>query len=314
MALLPWLHQKFLPVWGVLIATALLVGWRSPRARVLDRSGWKWAVRLLLPNVLSLYLTALYNFMVTGSVRPDALFLAWGPGGVSGARVGQGLLGLLLDSRYGILPYVPLLVLAAAGLLLGGARLLAPVLPAAVAYYLTVASADNWSGAVCNLGRYFMPLAPLFVALVGMALARVSHRRGMVAVALALASWTGILALALRLDPHAANDSWLLLAKSTFADGRQYVPGLFIRTWSDAAPGLAVQLLVWGLLIAGLAYWTKRAATGRRRRGVARESASRVSRGRCCSRLSCSSARHPSRARGPRGRGSSGRAGTPRCS
>ena len=68
------------------------------------------------PNVLSLYLTALYNFTVTGSVRPDALFLAWGPGGVSGARMGQGLLGLLLDSRYGILPYVPLLVLAAAGL------------------------------------------------------------------------------------------------------------------------------------------------------------------------------------------------------
>ncbi len=134
------------------------------------------------------------------------------------------------------------------------------MLPAALAYYLTVASADNWSGAVCNLGRYFMPVAPLFVALVGIALARTSHRRGVVALALALASWTGLIALGLRLDPHAANDSWLLLAKSTFADGRQYVPGLFIRTWADAAPGLAVQLVAWALLIAATALWLKRAA------------------------------------------------------
>jgi hypothetical protein len=62
-----------------------------------------------------------------------------------------------------------------------------------------------------------------------MTLARTSERRGVVALGLALVSWTGLIALGLRLDPHAANDSWLLLAKSTFADGRQYVPGLFIR-------------------------------------------------------------------------------------
>ena len=169
LAVLPWLHQKFLPVWGVLLATALLVGWRSPAARVLDRTGWKWAARVLLPNLVSLYLFALYNFAITGSVRPDALFLAWGPGGVSSARIGQGVLGLLLDARFGILPYVPLLLLAAAGLVLGGARRFAVILPAALAYYLTVASADNWSGAVCNLGRYVMPVAPLGVALVGIA-------------------------------------------------------------------------------------------------------------------------------------------------
>ena len=259
-AVLPWLHQKFLPVWGVVLLTALVVGWRRPQVLTLDRSGWKWAALLLAPNLVSLYLTGLYNFAITGSVRPDSLFLAWGPGGVTSARLGQGVLGLLFDSRYGILPYVPLLILAGAGLVLGGARKLALVLPAALAYYLTVASADNWSGAVCNLGRYVMPVVPLFAALVGMALARTSERRGVVALALALASWTGLIALGLRLDPHAANDSWLLLAKSTFADGRQYVPGLFIRTWTDAAPGLAVQLVTWALLIAATALWLKRAA------------------------------------------------------
>ena len=62
-------------------------------------------------------------------------------------------------------------------------------------------------------------------------------RRGAVALVLILAAWTGLFATALWQDPHAANDSALLLAKSTYADGHQYVPDLFLRRWSDAAPG-----------------------------------------------------------------------------
>jgi hypothetical protein len=73
---------------------------------------------IVMPQLLSLFLFALYNFAITGSVRPDALFLAWGPGGVSGARVGQGTLGLVLDARYGIVPYVPFLLLGIGGLMM----------------------------------------------------------------------------------------------------------------------------------------------------------------------------------------------------
>lgn len=284
LATLPWLHQKFLPVWAVLIVTALLVGRRTagvggpdPReddhgsgaqrdggtassARTSARASWNWAVGLLVPQVLCLYLTALYNFAITGSVRPDALFLAWGPGGVTTARMGQGLLGLLLDARYGIVPYVPLLALAAGGLALGGARRFAAVLPAAAVYYLTVASADNWAGAVCNLGRYFLPVAPLAVALVGIAVARVSSRRGAVTLALVLAGWSALFAVALWRDPLAANDSALLLAKSTYADGHQYIPDLFLRHWSDAAPGLVARVVFWLLALAVSAVWLRRVA------------------------------------------------------
>ena len=201
LATLPWLHQKFLPVWLVVVATAAYVIVRAIRDEAAglepgtsgvssQRGGPEWRasaaarwrptlahargplLAFLLPQAVSLYLIALYNFAITGSVRPDALFLAWGPGGVTSARVGQGVLGLLFDARFGILPWVPVLLLAGAGLLHGGARRFAIVFPSAIAYYLTVASADNWSGAVCNLGRYFMPVAPLAVALVALALAR----------------------------------------------------------------------------------------------------------------------------------------------
>ena len=117
-ATLPWLHQKFLPLWAVLAATACaLVLWRLGRdgrpgleAETVEPARGR-LLRVLLaiavPQALTLLLTALYNFSITGSVRPDALFLAWGPGGVTSARVGQGVLGLLLDARYGVLPYVP---------------------------------------------------------------------------------------------------------------------------------------------------------------------------------------------------------------
>jgi hypothetical protein len=298
LATLPWLHQKFLPVWLVLVATALWVGWRGrtgdPRDDNRGRPPWRWAVGLVVPTLVGLYLTALYNFAITGSVRPDALFLAWGPGGVTSARVGQGFLGLLLDARYGILPYVPILLLAAGGLALGGARRFAVVLPAAAAYYVTVASADNWAGAVCNLGRYFMPVAPLAVALVAIAIDGVAWRgigagdadpsgpvhleslgttgrRGALALVLMLAAWTGLIAIALWQDPHAANDSALLLAKSTYADGHQYIPGLFIRHWADGAPGLWARVFVWLAGLGAVAAWLRSVGrsihSGRGRRG-----------------------------------------------
>ena len=121
--------------------------------------------------------------------------------------------------------------------------------------YLTVASADNWAGAVCNLGRYFMPVAPIAIALVGVALARVSQRRGALALGLVLAGWSALFALALWNDPHAANDSALLLAQSTWADGNQYIPNLFLRRWADGAPGLWARMAAWVVAIGLAAAW-----------------------------------------------------------
>ena len=231
LATLPWLHQKFLPAWAVLAALGRAQAGR--RARAAARRARRRSSR----RRSSLFLFALYNFAITGSVRPDALFLAWGPGGVSGARVGQGLLGLAPRRalRHRALRAGPP-ARAAGGLLPEGPAARARC-PAMAVYYLTVAAADNWSGAVCNLGRYFMPAAPFAVALVGVVLARAGARAGVRAVALTLAGWTAVIAWLLWHDPHAANDCAQLLARSAFADGNVYVPNLFLRAWADAAPG-----------------------------------------------------------------------------
>jgi hypothetical protein len=245
---LPWLHQKFLPVWLLLAAMALVkaVGELVPLRSFLA---------LLLPSAVSLFLFALYNFAITGSVRPDAVFLAWGPGGVSSSRLGQGLLGLLLDARYGLLPYVPAYLLAAGGLVLA-VRARSPLLralPAVAVYYLTVASADNWSGAVCNLGRYIQPATPYLAALAALALAATASRSAPRLLALVLAALSAVIGVALVRDPHAANDCAVLLARADFADGNLYVPNLFLRTWADAAPGLWARVAAWTVTIAAVA-------------------------------------------------------------
>jgi hypothetical protein len=253
LAALPWLHQKFLPVF------ALLVVWAVVQA--VDRLVRLPAlVALVAPPALSLYLTALWNFAITGSARPDALFLAWGPGGVTSARIGEGALGLLLDARFGLLPAAPVYLLAAAGVW-AGARL-AWALPAALGYHLTVAAADNWSGSVCNLGRYAMPVVPLLAALAGAALTRLPGRRGVAAVVLALSAWTGLLSLALWRDPRAANDTGLLIDKAAFADAHVYLPDLFFRSPLYQSPGHGVRTLAWLALAGLLGLWLWRAARG----------------------------------------------------
>jgi hypothetical protein len=253
---LPWLHQKYLPVWAVLVAMAVLLA--------IDRLVTLRALAaLLLPQAVSSAAFLLYNFGVTGSARPDALFRALGREGVSPDHAVQGVLGLLLDARYGIVPYVPLLILALGGLALRGgpASRLRFVLPAAAVYYVTVAAAENWTGSISNLGRFVLPLCPLAAALVAAVLHR-ARGRGVATLALALAGWSALIAVALWRYPPAANDGALLLAKSVFADGHVYLPDLLLRSWAEAPPRLPAQLVVWTGLGVLVLLWLRRAAEG----------------------------------------------------
>jgi hypothetical protein len=257
LALLPWFHQKYLPVWGILVLMALV----KAVDELVTLGG---LLALIVPQALSLYLTFLYNFAITGSIRPDAMFLAWGREGVTSARVAEGVLGLLFDARYGLVPYAPIYLMAAAGLLVVGQspRRLRWGLPVVLAYYLTVAAATNWSGSISNLGRFLLPVAPYLVVLVALATLCAGSRRGVLAVVLTLWAWTGLLARALWKDPLAANDSALLLRKSTFADFNVYIPSLFFRSWNYLGPGHTARVLAWLLVSVLVAGWVFQASRG----------------------------------------------------
>lgn len=255
---LPWLHQKYLPLAVVLAMWAV---WRA-----VDRLVPLGALlALVAPLAASAFLTLSFNFALTGSARPDALFLAAGMHGVTASKTGHGVPGLLLDANYGILPYAPVYLFALAGVALarGSAARLRLALPAAAVYYLTVASHDTWTGAISNLGRFVMPIAPLAVAFAAVALDRTAARRGVLALALTLGAWTAWCSRALWLDPHAANDAVRLLARSAFADPTVYLPNLDVRRLADASPALPAQLAVWSALALLLALYVRRAASGR---------------------------------------------------
>jgi hypothetical protein len=263
LATLPWLHQKFLPVWAVLaLASAGLAWWEGASRKVL--------FGLAFPQAATLALFALYNFGITGSIRPDALFLAWGPSGVDSSRTLWGVPGLLFDSRYGLLPYAPLYLAAGAGLLAKGeaAAKLRWLLPPVIVYFLTVASADNWSGAGCNLGRYLMPVTPWLVALVAVGLLGMTQRAGSLGLVAALAGLSAAMGLLLGLDPHAANDCSLLLARSAFADGAVYLPTLPLRDWAEAAPGLFWRVATWAAVAAAVAVSLRPGRPGNRPRAM----------------------------------------------
>jgi hypothetical protein len=253
-AALPWLHQKFLPLWAAL---ALAVLARAVHDLVPGRA----LAAILAPQAVTLFLTALYNFAITGSVRPDAVFQAWGFG-VSVSRVDLGIFGLPFDARYGLFPYVPAFLLAAGGL--GGPRRGKAFLPwalgAAAVYFLTVAAADNWAGPISNLGRFLLPLVPVLALLAARALAPAIDRPGVFFLALTLALWSAQVAVMLWRDPHAANDCALLLARSAFAEGGAYIPNLYVRSWSEAPPGTLVRVLAWLGLATWLGLWVRRAA------------------------------------------------------
>ncbi len=258
LACLPWLHQKYLPLWAVLTLAALGVAVdRLAPARLLT-----W---LLVPQFLTLLGSLALNLALTGSPRPDALFRALGRSGVGLDTLGQGLLGLLLDARYGLLPFAPWLLLAAAGLAPGEprARWLRRALPIPLVYYVTVAAAENWTGSISNLGRFVLPVVPVLAAFAALALQRLWRSAGGLTLALALLGWSAACARLLWLDQAAANDSGVLLARSVFADGHVYLPNLLLRSWSEASAALSAQLLAWVLVLIALALAVRRSATGR---------------------------------------------------
>ncbi len=263
LAALPWLHQKYVPLWAALCVAAALVAVQrlAPGRRLLA---------LLLPQGLTLLGLLALNLAQTGSPRPDALFRALGRSGVGLDTLRQGLAGLWLDARYGLLPFVPWLLLAGGGLALRAsqARWLARALPLPAAYYLTVAAAENWTGSISNLGRFLTPVVPVLAAFAALALERLWTTAGGRVLVLALLGWSAACARLLWLDPAAANDSGVLLARSRFADGHVYLPNLLLRSWSDAAPGLPAQLCAWAALALALAWGVRRAAEGRGCRSV----------------------------------------------
>ena len=166
--LLPWFHLRYIPLAGVLALGAL--------ARLLRMPEWRRSIShvapvLLIPALVGGAALLALDWRLFGGVpRVDEY------GSVSLTNVLTGGPGLLVDQQYGLLVYAPIYLMALYGLplvprALGGTRA-AIMLGLVVVYFGFIATFSFWFGAFSPPSRMLVPIVPLLVVPLALALAR----------------------------------------------------------------------------------------------------------------------------------------------
>ncbi len=191
LAILPWLHTKFLALLVPLTLCLLLRVWKRPLAIIMlgvpiavSLAGWLWSFWAMY-GVAS-------PFIPYGSVNPFRL--AW-------SHVPRGVLGSLFDQEFGLLIYSPIYVLSLAGLLAAlrdrqTRRLAVAMCVTAVLFILAVMRVYMWWGGTSAPARFLVPVAVLAMPLMAIGFSRL---RGV---------WTGVATAAL----VGSVTIWLLMA------------------------------------------------------------------------------------------------------
>ncbi|MSQ44154.1 MAG: hypothetical protein EXR45_08110 [Chloroflexi bacterium] len=196
-SLLPWFHLRYIPIATAIAAWGLmrwaLPGLASPR---LDGKTAQGSMRNWTGAILGTLIAAAAG----GSLIALDMRLFGGIpavndyGSVSLSNIPAGALGLLFDRQYGLLPYGPVYLLALYGLLalpsqLGWVRS-GPMLTLLISYFVFIASFSFWFGAFSPPSRMLVPVMPIFVTGLAVALHRWhGWRMIIVAIALAVADW-----------------------------------------------------------------------------------------------------------------------------
>jgi len=168
-ALLPWLHTKFvvllaaLTVWGVVEA-------RLKGARYTSRQ----VIAFGVPIAISLAAWFSFFYVIYGTFNPQAPYGA-NPNQNAIANIPRGILGMLIDQKFGLLMYAPAFLAAAVGLWLGEVharwrRLTMGATATMVIFVLVSARFYMWWGGSSAPARFLVPIVPLAAALVAIAL------------------------------------------------------------------------------------------------------------------------------------------------
>jgi hypothetical protein len=203
---LPWLHAIYLLVSAALFAYWLLgsLGYVKDRSAYMRRFIENWGkpglVLFFIPLVSQAILFVSYYLYFYGRLQPNEQDHA---GFVGIDKLGTGVLGLLLDQKWGLLPYAPLYLLALAGMALLIPRrlsdfiwLLVIILP----YFSFIARYAQWWGEWCPPARYLTPVLPLLALPLAAALERVRHPVTWVLCGLS-AFWSFLISIGFAINP-----------------------------------------------------------------------------------------------------------------
>jgi hypothetical protein len=164
LAMLPWLHTKFVILLAAMVAVLLIRVWRTPKA----------AAALVTPVTVSIALW-LYSFhLLYGVFDPQIPYGDFPRFYVRVANIPRGVLGLLFDQKFGLLMYAPVYAVAIAGcwmmLRTPALRLFTiALLGTVVAFVASSARMYMWWGGASAPARFLVPILPLLAPMVAIA-------------------------------------------------------------------------------------------------------------------------------------------------
>jgi hypothetical protein len=252
LALLPWLHTKFV------VLLALLAAWQA----------WRLWPRLKQIAILSAPIAVslggwLYFFYRTyGTLDPEAPYGNSAHVDVLMQNIPHGVLGLLFDQKFGLLVYSPVYLLALAGfwLMWRDARLRAfgaGLALVAAAFLLSTTRFYMWWGGSSAPARFLVPLLPLLAPPIAVAIDRTRSAGGRAFVGATLVASLAIAAICLATprapllfnDPHGRSalvaavqgGAPLDYALPTFTEEHWHASLLLLIAWlASAAVGVVV--------------------------------------------------------------------------
>jgi hypothetical protein len=263
---LPWLHVR-LALPASIFALVLVA--RAVRFR---QGRWRHVAAIAAPFAVSLAGFMAFSWLITGSVNPAASI--GDRTSLQVQRIPVGLLAMLTDQEFGLLPGAPVHLVGFAALwslLKRNARLGLDLLLIVVPYALTLSAWSIWWAGACPPARFLVPVIfPLGVAAAGL-WARQGARGHIVSLAMLMTSvgiavvfaWAGDGALAY--SDATGRARWLEWV-SPLVDLSRAFPSFFragaLDPTSQTAADLAGPTSIW--ILASLVGWALFVAVDRR--------------------------------------------------
>jgi len=204
LALLPWLHTKFI------VLAVLLAAWQCARLLTSDgsatiRSRVAGAAVFLAPLVVSTAAWLLFFDRLYGTLNPEAPYGSSTQLNVLVRNIPHGTLGLFFDQKFGLLPYSPVYLLAVVGMwLMLRDRQLRPLalglLVVGAGYLLSTTRFYMWWGGPSAPARFLVPLLPLAAPMIAVAAGRLRSTVGRAATIGTLAASLAIAGVCFAFD------------------------------------------------------------------------------------------------------------------
>jgi hypothetical protein len=236
LALLPWLHTRF-AILATSLGSLILVRLWQARARLATVAAF------LATPVISAIAWFAFFYAIYGEFNPAAPYGSTMQG--SWETLPNGVVGLLIDQQFGLLPNAPIFLIAVTGLLWmlrqrAHARLAIEMAIVTVPYAIATAAYPMWWGGWSAPARFLVPvvlLGSIPIALVWSE-ARTRTTRAVTGVALGLTFWLTLFVLSIHRGRIIYNDrdGYALWADwaGPVADLATGLPSLFRGAWPQA--------------------------------------------------------------------------------